>query len=119
MSGAVAIALRTWPLQKLHMIVNHCDLIERRISRLLSLLAAVSWVNRSIDYVGLLDHVRSGFSAILDFRLERQSISVSVEDVLAFGLTVWAAYLLSAFIRFALQEEAYPRRGIGSGLSYA
>jgi len=118
-SGAVAIALRGWPLQKLHMVVNHCDLIERRISRVLSLLAAVSWVNRSIDYVGLLDLVRSGFSAILDFKLERQSISVSVEDVLFFGLTVWASYLLSAFIRFALQEELYPRRGIGRGLSYA
>jgi potassium-dependent mechanosensitive channel len=104
-SGAVAIALRTWPLQKLHMVVNHCDLIERRISRVLSLSAAVIWVNRSIEYVGLLDPVRSAFSAILDFKLERQSISVSVEDVLFFGLTVWASYLLSAFIRFALQSE--------------
>ena len=43
-------------------------------------------------------------------QLERGSISLSLEDVLAFVLTVWAAYLLSAFIRFVLQEDVYPRR---------
>jgi small-conductance mechanosensitive channel len=51
--------------------------------------------------------------------MERGSISVSIEDILAFGLTVWAAFLLSALIRFVLQEEVYPRRGVAHGLSYA
>jgi small-conductance mechanosensitive channel len=42
-----------------------------------------------------------------------------VGDVLAFFLTVWVAYLLSAFIRFVLQEDVYPRARIAPGLSYA
>jgi len=76
-------------------------------------------VIRSLNYIGLWNPVLSAGSAILDLRLERGSISISIEDILAFGLTVWAAYLLSAFIRFTLQEEVYPRRGIARGLSYA
>ena len=42
-----------------------------------------------------------------------------MEDILAFFLTVWVAYLFSAFIRFVLQEDVYPRIGVPSGLSYA
>ena len=34
-------------------------------------------------------------------------------------LTVWVAYLLSAFIRFVLREDVYPRKGIPRGASYA
>ena len=51
--------------------------------------------------------------------LERGSISISLGDVLAFLLTVWAAYLLSVFIRFLLQEDVYPRTRITTGESYA
>ncbi len=119
LSGAVAIALRTWPLQGLQMVINHCDRIERWIYRVLAWTAAVIWVIRSLNYIGLLNPVLSAGSALLDLKLERGSISISIEDILAFGLTVWAASLLSAFIRFALQEEVYPRRGIARGLSYA
>jgi potassium-dependent mechanosensitive channel len=118
-SGTVAITLRAWPLQRLQMVINHCDRIEGWICRVLVWAAAVMWTLRSLDYIGLLNPVLSVGSAILDLKLERGSISISIGDALAFVLTLWAAYLLSAFIRFALQEEVYPRRGIARGLSYA
>jgi potassium-dependent mechanosensitive channel len=58
-------------------------------------------------------------NAMLAARLQRGSISTSVGDILAFFLTIGAAYLLSAFIRFALQEDVYPRLRIAPGQSYA
>ncbi len=119
LSGALAVALRTGPLQRLQMVRNHCDRIEGWIWRVLAWAAAVIWGIRSLDYIGLLNPILSAVGTLLDLRLERGSISISIEDILAFGLTVWASYLLSAFIRFALQEEVYPRRGIARGLSYA
>jgi potassium-dependent mechanosensitive channel len=118
-NGAVAVVLRSWPLRKLNMVANHCARMENLVSRVLTWLAAAMWANRLLAYIGLSDHAISLGKAILDFKLERGSISVSVEDILALGLSVWAAFLLSAFIRFALQEEVYPRRGIAHGLSYA
>lgn len=117
--GAVAGALRSWPLRKLNMVGTQCDRMERWVARVLTWSAAVMWAVRLLAYIGLLDHVVSWGRAILEVKLERGSISLSIEDILAFGFTVWSAFLLSAFIRFVLQEEVYPRRGIAHGPSYA
>ena len=57
--------------------------------------------------------------SLLGAKLERGALSISVEDVLAFALTLWVAYLVSAFLRFALEEDVYPRVGLARGLSYA
>ncbi len=118
-SGTVAIALRVWPLLRLQMVRNHCDRIERWIHRTFVWLAVAGWAIRSLSHIGLLDQLLSLGSAILALKLERGSISISIEDILAFALTVWAASLLSAFIRFILREEVYTRRGVAPGLSYA
>ena len=117
--GAAVIALRSRLMQRLQMVRNHGDRIQRWIYRLLVWTAVFFWANRSLEYIGMLDSVLSAGGAILDLRLERGSISISVEDILAFGLTVLAAFLLSALIRFALQEDVYPRMHIATGLSYA
>jgi small-conductance mechanosensitive channel len=101
------------------MVRKHCDLLESWAQRLFFWAAAFIWARRFLEYIGLLDPVVALGNAILETRLERGSISISIEDILAFGITVWAAYLLSAFIRFALQEEVYPRRGVARGMSYA
>ena len=117
--GAAVMALRSRLLQRLQMVRNHGDRIQRWIHRLLVLTAVFFWINRTLEYVGMLDPVISAGSAILSLRLKRGSISISIEDILAFGLTVLTSFLLSAFIRFALREEVYPRRGVPRGLSYA
>ena len=83
------------------------------------LVAVVIFVFRLLGYTGFLGPTVSFFQTILAFKLERGSISMSVEDILAFFLTVWAAYLLSAAIRFILQEDVYPRIGIQKGIAYA
>lgn len=43
----------------------------------------------------------------------------SAGDVLAFFLTLMVAYLVSAVLRFLLQEEIYRRAGVATGVSYA
>lgn len=118
-AGVVAIALRVWPLESLQMVRIHGDSLQRWIYRLLVWTAILFWTIRSLEHIGMLDPVLSVGIAILGLKLERGSVSVSVEDILAFGATVLAAYLVSAFIRFALREEVYPRRGVARGLSYA
>jgi potassium-dependent mechanosensitive channel len=117
--AAAGFGLRVWPLRLLHMVLNHRDLLERRIRRVLVFLAIVAWLVRVLDYVGLLEPTLSVGTALLAVKLERGSISVSLEDVLAFVLTVWAAYLLSSFVRFVLEEDVYPRRKIPHGMAYA
>ena len=39
--------------------------------------------------------------------------------MLAFIVTVWAAFLVSRFVRFLLDEDVYPRVSLKCGLAYA
>ena len=87
--------------------------------RRLPKLRSGRWAARLLQQLGLLEPVLSFAKSILATNLERGSISISLGDVLAFLLTVWASYLLSVFIRFLLQEEVYPRTRVAPGLSYA
>jgi potassium efflux system protein len=82
-------------------------------------MAVFTWLVRYLDYIGLLDPALSLGGAILATKLQRGSIHTSVGDIVAFLLTVWLAYLLSAFIRFMLQEDVYPRIGVPRSLAYA
>ena len=119
LGGVVAFALRVRPLRRLQLVQHHRDLLERRAYRVLIWLAIGGWLVRWLDYLGLFHPTLSFLAAILAARFERGSVSLSLGDVVAFVLTVWVAYLLSAFIRFVLQEDVYPRKGIPRGASYA
>ena len=115
----VTFILRVWPLRLLRMVKQQGALTEQRVRRVLVWMAILGWVARFLGYVGLLESALSFGGVLLTTKLERGSISISLEDVLAFLLTVWIAYLLSAFIRFILKEDVYPRLKIGQGVSYA
>ncbi len=117
--GVAAFGLRMRPLRLLHLVRHHRDLLERRAYRFLIWLAVIGWLHRVLDYVGLLQPALLVGKKVLAARLTRGSINISLEDVLAFFLTVWAAYLLSSFIRFVLEEDVYPRRKITQGMGYA
>jgi potassium efflux system protein len=117
--AVAAFGLRVWPLRLLHMVRHHRELLERRTHRVLVWVAIAGWLARVLDYLGLFEPTLSFASALLAVKLERGSIHVSLEDILAFVLTVWAAYLLSSFIRFVLQEDVDPRRKVPQGMAYA
>jgi potassium-dependent mechanosensitive channel len=115
----IASALRVWPLGALRMVRHHRHVLERRAYFFLLCAAIASWVLRYLDHVGFLGPALSFGKTILTSKLERGAISISIDDILTFLLTVWAAYLLSAFIRFVLEEDVYPRTRITPGRSYA
>jgi potassium efflux system protein len=117
--GVVAFALRMRPLRRLQLVQHHRDLLERRIYRVLVWLAIGGWLLRWLNYIGFFQSALASGEALLAIKLERGSISLSLGDIVAFFLTVWVAYFLSAFIRFVLQEDVYPRKRIPSGASYA
>jgi small-conductance mechanosensitive channel len=118
-AGLIAVALRVWPLSSLQMVAHHRELLERRVYRVLLWVAVMGWVVRYLTYLGLLDPTWSVAQALVTAKLERGTIAISVGDILEFFLVVLSAYLLSRFIRFALQEDIYPRINLAPGQSYA
>jgi potassium efflux system protein len=117
--GLAAFAFRAWPLRLLHMVQQHRDLLDRRVSRFVAWASIVGWILRTLDYVGLFQPARALWHAVMVTELGRGSIRVSVGSVVEFFVTVLAAYLLSAFIRFVLHEDVYPRTQLPRGMSYA
>jgi len=117
--GIAAFGLRVWPLHSLGMVSNHRELLERRLSLWLILAAVGVWVFRTLDYVGLQAPVTAFVTAVLTARLQREAFSISLGDVIAFGLSLWLAFLLSSFIRFVLNEDVFPRLKTAPGVSYA
>jgi small-conductance mechanosensitive channel len=119
LSGVVAFLFRVQPLRSLRMVDHHRDLLELRTQRVLTWMAVITWFIRVLDYVGMFQPTQSFVEALLVAKLQRGTISLSLGDILAFVITVWAAFLISAFIRFVLQEDVYPRRKVPEGFAYA
>ena len=101
------------------MVQHHRDLLERRAQRVLVLGAIAAWAARTLDHVGLFEPAQSFLYAVLATKLGRGSIQIAVGDILEFVVTVWLAYLVSAFIRFVLREDVFPRTHMTRGISYA
>lgn len=117
--GVVGVLLRVRPISWLKLVQHHRELVERRVCYWLGWCAALAWLARSLEYLGFLKPLLASGLALLSVRLERGSIGVSLEEVLAFVLTIVSAFLISRFIRFALEEDVHSRMQTAPGLSYA
>ena len=117
--GLIAGALSSRLLTQFGMVRHHRALIWRRMSRILRVGAVFFWAYRSLNMlsvgVALTDRIGETITA------ERTlgSLHLSLWNVLGFGISVWAAFLLSRFLRFALEEDVYPRIQLSRGLPYA
>lgn len=118
-TAVIAFAFRVWPLKHLHLVQNHRERLVSLIQRGLLWIAITAWWIRLLDYLGLWESTKAGVEEALAARLALGAFSTSAGDVLAFAITLWAAYRLSVALRFLLEEDVYPRTGISQGISYA
>lgn len=119
LDAIVALALDSRRLASMEIVRRFHQIFERRAHRVFVWMAVGTWVIRSLDAVGLFQPTSNLIRAAFGAKFRIGSVSISVENVLAFILTVVAAYLLSIFVRFVLREDIYPRIGVERGLSYA
>ncbi|HXJ83864.1 MAG TPA: mechanosensitive ion channel domain-containing protein, partial [Candidatus Methylomirabilis sp.] len=112
----VAFLLRVRPLRLLGMVERRRSLIEQRAHRLLRGLAVVGWLILVLRYLGLLDWAVTLAQTVLGAQLHRGFVRISLADVLLFAITVWASFLVSALVRFVLEEDVFPRLRLGGGL---
>jgi small-conductance mechanosensitive channel len=117
--GLVSFALRVWPCTRLRMVDHHRPLLERRLHRLVYWLAVLTWVGGALDYFGLFTPAVDRGRQTLAAELTLGALHLSVGDVLAFVVTVWASFQLSSLVRFVLEEDVFPRLRLRAGLPYA
>jgi small-conductance mechanosensitive channel len=114
--GLVSLGLRVRPLSRLRSVERHRPRVEARAHGVLRIAGAVVWAVLALRYFGLWNGAVELAHAALGAELQRGSLSISVNDLLVFGLTVGSAFVLSGLIRFVLAEDVYPRLSVRRGL---
>jgi potassium efflux system protein len=115
----IAMLLRVRPLTLFGMVRRHGELLRRRVRVLMSGVALVFWSLFALDRLSIRERVVAGIRHVLTAELNIGAIAISLSDVLAFVLAVWASFLVSRFTRFVLDEEIYPHAKLKRGLPYA
>jgi len=109
-------ALIRWGLARaLSAARTHQEDLLRRATRLIRVIALTGWVwatLRAFRIGGVLDAVRSMLTA----RLRVGVVSVSLWDVLLFGLVLWVTVLVSRAVRFVLDEDVLPPLALPRGV---
>jgi len=117
----VSVALRTDAARRLRIVRAGAAKIEHWTERILRIVAIVWWLGHTLEVFTIRDAVLKTLLAILTEPFAMGSISVSLADLLAFAVTIAAAFLLSGLVRFVLQEDVFPRvvmrRGVSNAIS--
>ncbi|MEO8407448.1 MAG: mechanosensitive ion channel domain-containing protein, partial [Oxalobacteraceae bacterium] len=113
------LALHTWPLRSLAMVRHYRPLLERRLHRAAHWLILGGWILITLDAFAVRKPIFDSVLGILASKSAIGALHISLGDVLAFGVTIWAAFLLSRLLRFVLEEDIFPRIALARGIPYA
>jgi small-conductance mechanosensitive channel len=117
--GLLAFALRVRPLRLLRLLSTHRPFVRRRVQRTLRWAATATWLLITLQFLGVLDLLLEAGRWLLGASLTLGALTLSLDHVFAFAITVAAAFLLSRFLRFVLEEDVYPRLSLARGVPYA
>ncbi len=112
-------ALNVHPLSGLLMVKHHRDLLYQNTSTTIRWGAAIIWAIFALEFFTIRGPIWHELLHFLGVKIPWGSMKPEIGSLLAFPLTVWAAFLFSRFIRFCLEEELYPHLQLGRGIPYA
>jgi potassium efflux system protein len=115
----ILLALNVRPLSLLGIDSRHHSMLWEKSGRLFEWLAIALWTLTTLDLLSIRGLLWTKSLELLNARGSIGSINLSLGNVLAFLLTVWAAILFSRIARFVLEEDVYPRFDLPHGLPYA
>ena len=103
----------------LRMVRRNGELIRRQIMMVLRFGLKVLWLAISLYWLQILPLAMELVGRVLHAQARFGDISISLGGVLAFAVTVWAAFMISRIIRFILEEDVYPRMTLPRGVPNA
>jgi small-conductance mechanosensitive channel len=107
------------PLARLGLVQRHQDLLRRRAREMVTWAAILLWVVYVLEALSLRAPVFQDLRMVLAATWTVGSFKISPGDVVLFGLTVWASFVVSRLLRFVLEEEVYSRVKLAPGLHYS
>ncbi|CAN5242023.1 hypothetical protein BH20ACI2_BH20ACI2_12090 [soil metagenome] len=117
--GLIIFALRVPPLSKTLLVKNNRPIIRERSVRIVRWAAVFLWVIVTLNLFSIRQPVFGFFRDLFSWSATVGTITFSLGSVVLFLVMVWISILISRFLRFVLEEDVYPRVGLGGGVSYA
>jgi len=105
--------------RRLGLVRQRGDALLRTTTRAVTALMGVLWLLLTLDAFAIRDPLVDGLRSMLAFAVEVGELSLSLGDVLAFFVTLAAAFAVSSIIRFFLVEEVFTRMNLRRGIPYA
>ncbi|HSP18157.1 MAG TPA: mechanosensitive ion channel domain-containing protein, partial [Myxococcaceae bacterium] len=118
LAGLLVIVLRSRRVNHWPLVAENAAVFRTRGTRSLRLLAVLGWIFVTAQVFKIGGPLWSTVQQIVWFRAKVGSLDVSLGDVLAFAITLWAAVLLSRLVSFLL-EEGLSNRGLARGVPAA
>jgi small-conductance mechanosensitive channel len=118
-NGLFLSALSVPPLARLGVVRRHRELLLSRTRAVLEWTAMLLWAAYLLEALSLRAPVFQDLRKVLTASWAVGSFKLSPGDVVLFGVTVWASFLVSRLLRFVLEEEVYSRVKLAPGLYYS
>ena len=94
-------------------------MFQRRIGAVVELLALIYWLSLTLNFFGLRTPLIRATAEGLRANLAIGSLSISLQQVFVFLVSVLAAFALSRFLRFLLEEDIYYHWHLARGIPQA
>jgi potassium-dependent mechanosensitive channel len=117
--GLIIISLGTRPLGLMRAVQLNRPMLQRRFCAVAELLAFIYWLSLTLNFFGLRTPLVVGTQEVLRANLAIGSLNISLQQVLVFLVTIWAAFALSRFLRFLLEEDIYSHWHLARGVPQA
>ena len=117
--GLFLSALSVPPLARLGLVKRNQDLLRSRLRGVVAWVAILFWTAYLLEALSLRAPVFQNLREALTASWGVGSFKVSAGDLMLFGITVWASFLVSRMVRFVLEEEVYARVKLAPGLHYS
>jgi potassium-dependent mechanosensitive channel len=117
--GLIIVSLGTRPLGLMRAVRLHRPMLQRRVCAVAELLAFIYWLSLTLNFFGLGTPLIASTEQVLRANLAIGSLSISLQQVLVFLAMIWAAFALSRFIRFLLEEDIYNHWHLARGIPQA
>jgi small-conductance mechanosensitive channel len=119
LDGLFLTAMSVPPLARLGLVKRHRDLLQSRARGVVTWAAILFWAAYLLEVLSLRAPVFQDLRQVLAATWTVGSFKISPGDVVLFGVTVWASFLVSRIVRFVLEEEVYSRVKLAPGLHYS
>jgi len=87
--------------------------------RLLRAGGVATWLYLVLRLLSAWEPFVAGVGSVLSAELGYGAIKFSLGAAIAFGVTLWATWLLARFLSFWLEEEVFPRVSLPQGIPFA